>query len=186
MKTKSLLALLSVGLCLMVQPAASGEYDEGVAFLRSTQYAVALRLWQPLAEHGDARAQNQLGFLYLKGFGVNQDYAEAARWFRLAADQGFAGSEFYLGVMYEDGLGVGQDYAQAVKWYLLAATEGDIFAQGKLGNMYAHGQGVPQDYVKAQMWFNLAIDGFPTSVTKFRDGATRACRHLSHVSAQAR
>jgi TPR repeat protein len=113
MKTKSLLALLSVGLCLLVQPAASGEYEDGVASLRTTQYAVALRLWQPLAEQGDARAQNQLGFLYLKGFGVNQDYAEAAKWFRLAADQGFAAAEFYLGVMYEDGLGVRQDYVVA-------------------------------------------------------------------------
>ena len=40
------------------------------------------------AEQGDASAQYNLGVIYEKGQGVQQDYAKAYMWISLAADQG--------------------------------------------------------------------------------------------------
>ncbi len=51
-------------------------------------YAAALREWRPLAEAGNASAQNNLGFMYLNGRGVPRDYVQAHIWFNLAAGQG--------------------------------------------------------------------------------------------------
>ena len=39
---------------------------------------------------GDIRAQANLGIMYLKGDGVEQNYVEAGKWLRKAADQGDA------------------------------------------------------------------------------------------------
>ncbi len=48
-------------------------------------YAIALKEWRPLAEQGDADAQNALGEMYRSGNGVTQDDKEAMKWVRLAA-----------------------------------------------------------------------------------------------------
>jgi uncharacterized protein len=48
----------------------------------------ALREWTPLAEQGDADAQSNLGFLYVKGQGVLQDYVYAHMWWNIAASSG--------------------------------------------------------------------------------------------------
>jgi hypothetical protein len=75
---------------------AAAAYDRG-------DYATALRLYRPLADQGDAPAQNDLGLMYRDGRGVPQDYAEALTWYRLAADQGNAGAQNSLGVLYQNG-----------------------------------------------------------------------------------
>jgi uncharacterized protein len=74
------------------------------------------------AEQGQARAQGQLGDMYLKGWGVSQDYAAAATWCRKAADQGDAVAQLLLGALYNNGQGVPSDYVQAYKWLSLAAS----------------------------------------------------------------
>ena len=45
------------------------------------------------AERGDAKAQNQLGEMYVHGQGVPQNAATAAQWFRKAAAQNHAGAQ---------------------------------------------------------------------------------------------
>lgn len=51
--------------------------------------ATALRELRPLAEQGNAGAQNRLGIMYEKGQGVPQDHAAAVKWYRKAAAQGY-------------------------------------------------------------------------------------------------
>jgi len=85
-------------------------------------YAMALRLWRPLADQGHASAQISLGLMYDNGHGVPQDYAEAVKWYRKAADRGNAAAQFTLGTMYDNGHGLPQDYVEAHKWYNLAAA----------------------------------------------------------------
>ncbi len=133
--------------------AAEEAYAKG-------RYSLALRLLQPLAEQGDARAQAVLGLIYYHGRGVKQDDAEAAKWFRLAADQDEPRAQFNLGVMHAEGQGVPQDYVQAIKWYRLAAEQGEARAMFNLGVSYAEGQGTDQNYILAYMWFNLAAPRF--------------------------
>jgi TPR repeat protein len=87
---------------------AAGPLEEAVAAHERGDYAEALRLLRPLAEQGDARAQDNLGILYHDGQGVPQDYAEAVKWHRLAAEQGNAVAQDNLGFCYGKGKGVPQ------------------------------------------------------------------------------
>jgi uncharacterized protein len=64
------------------------DFDKGWAAYKSGDFATAMKEWKPLAEQGNADAQNNLGFMYRNGEGVTQDYAEAVKWFRKAAEQG--------------------------------------------------------------------------------------------------
>ncbi len=95
-------------------------FKDGLDAYNSGDYVTALRLWRPLTEQGDARAQNKLGLMYFNGQGVPQDHAEAAKWYRLAAEQGLAEAQYNLGVMHRVGQGVSQDYVQAHMWINLA------------------------------------------------------------------
>ena len=108
------------------------------------------------AEQGNAEAQYNLGWMYLKGEGVEQNLKEAVKWYRKAAEQGLAEAQCNLGLIYQNGEGVLEDDKEAVKWYRKAAEQGYAKAQWILGGMYAFGRGVPEDYVTAYAWLNIA------------------------------
>jgi len=82
-----------------------------------------------LAEKGDAKAQFNLGRMYYKGEGVEQDFKEAVKWFRKAAEQGYAAAQYSLGWMYDQGHGVMYDKVLAYAWWNLAAANGDALAK---------------------------------------------------------
>lgn len=159
----------SLMLVAMAGAAVAGPLEDGVAAEASGDYATALRLLGPLAEGGNAVAQDALGMMYREGEGVPQNYAEAAKWYRLAAEHSFvvgddpwnrliAGAQISLGEMYARGQGLPQNFAEAIKWWSKAADQGDAYAQDDLGVMYASGQGVPQDYAEAARWFRKAAN----------------------------
>jgi TPR repeat protein len=102
----------------------AGPLEDGKAAYKSGDYATAVRLLRPLADLGNADAQNNLGAIYYSGHGVPQDYAQAAEWYRRAANQGGRTEQAALGWVYEEGQGVPQDYAQAAIWYRKAANRG--------------------------------------------------------------
>ena len=110
------------------------------------------------ADGGHATAQHNLGLMYEKGRGVEQDDTEAARWFRLSADQGNASAQYCLGVMHRNGRGVEQDDTEAVRRWRLSADRGKTSAQHNLGVMYVCGSGVEQDDTEAVRWFRLSAD----------------------------
>jgi TPR repeat protein len=150
--------LLAGGLLALVLfgSATAGPLEDGEAAYKRSDFATALQLFRPLAEQGNAEAQNSLGAMYQYGQGVPKDYAQALILRRKAADQGNASAQIDLAIMYMDGDGVPQDYEQAVAWFRKAAEQGDVWGQFDLGQMYRDGHGVPQDYVRAHMWMNLA------------------------------
>jgi tetratricopeptide (TPR) repeat protein len=84
--------------------AMAGSWEDGVAAYQRSDYATALRLWQPLAEAGDPRAENNLGLLYEKGLGVAANYEIVADWYRKAAAQGHAGAQKNLADLVANGL----------------------------------------------------------------------------------
>ena len=140
--------------------AIAGPFEDADDAYRRGDYATALRLWQALAEQGDARAEFNLGLMSGIGEGGSpQDLPEAAKWFQIAADQGHAEAQYNLGLAYHNGTGVPRDYGQAVRWYRLAANQGYAMAQFNLGLMYAKGEGVPPDLVVAHVWFHLSAAG---------------------------
>ena len=52
-------------------PVVAGDWEDGRAAFRAGDHQKAVRLWKPLAEQGDARAQAMLGGMYHKGRGVS-------------------------------------------------------------------------------------------------------------------
>ncbi len=154
---RNLIGLLVIGLAVGIATAATaGPFEDGLAAAQRGDFAMALKLWRPLAAKGDANAQFNLGVMYDHGHGVPQDYVEADNWYRLAAEQGNADAQTNLGSYFRlGGHGVPQDYKEAVRWYRLAAEQGDAGAQNNLGLMYESGHGVAQDDIHAQMWYEL-------------------------------
>ena len=165
--TGILIGLFSAGPVMAYESADKAK--DGIAAYGRGDYATAVKLWEPPADHGDAISQTSLGYMYDAGKGVPRDYVKAVKWYRLAAEQGEIMAQNNLGRMYELGHGVPQDYAEAVKWYRLAAERGFGQAQSDLGRMYAFGYGVAQDYVQAHMWFNLAAAEKEVDAVHYRD-----------------
>lgn len=100
----------------------TGDLDDAWAAYKAGDYQKAIRLWRPLAEQGNVRAQNNLAHAHAKGLGVSQDWKAAAKWWAFAAEQGYARSQTSLGWVYHKGLGVPQDQKLAMKWTRLAAA----------------------------------------------------------------
>ena len=158
MKHLLTVASLAVALWLPAGPVSADQLEDAVAAYESSNYETALKLFLPLAEQGNATAQNRLGVMYRFGQGVRRDYAEAAKWFRLAGEQGHAEAQNWLGFLHAQGMGVAKDYAEAVKWRRLSAVQGNANAQDALAGMYDSGRGVPRDYAKAAKWTRLAAE----------------------------
>lgn len=91
-------------------------------------YGAAVKELRDLAEHGEARAQYDLGLLYDKGQGVAQDNQQALHWYRKAAEQGEPRAQYNLGLLYANGQGVPQDYVEAYVWIGLASAQGEAHA----------------------------------------------------------
>jgi uncharacterized protein len=74
-------------------------------FDKCTAHASPVRWRHWHRDQGDARAQYNLGSMYVRGEGVPEDYAEAARWYAKAADGGNVNAQSQLGHMYTIGRG---------------------------------------------------------------------------------
>ena len=139
-------------------PAASvdAEMDAGLAAVEKGDYPAAVKIFEGLANAGEAEAQYNLAMLYRDGKGVSKDMAQSALWFRRAAEQGLAAAQYQLGYLYDTGEGLAQSDHEAFVWYRKAAEQGHGGAQVNLGVMYANGAGVVRDLKLAYVWFNLA------------------------------
>jgi hypothetical protein len=132
------------------------EYFQGrMAFLFG-QYEMAYKIWAPLADHGYAKAQATLGWMYHTGKGVEKDLSQAYQWYEKAAKQNHPVAQNNLGVFYEQGLFVGKSATSAAKWYREAAEWGYPFAQYNLGILYLEGRGLKKDEKEAQFWLQIA------------------------------
>src|SRR6476659_8327251 len=57
----------SLMLAAIAGASVAGPLEDGEAAFKRGDYATALRLWRPLANQGDARAQYYLGAIYANG-----------------------------------------------------------------------------------------------------------------------
>lgn len=125
------------------------------------------------AEHGDARAQYDLGMRTLRGRGIEKDPALAFRIIKDSADRGNPAAQYKLAQMYRDGIGVPADVAgaswtdknsfhadeyfhEAFQGFLEKAEAGNAYANYRVATMYEKGDGVPQDAQKAQNYLREA------------------------------
>ena len=150
--------LIFLAVSLWAPPASWTDFNEGLAARDQGDYTTALRHWRPLAEQGEAAAQDELGWMYHKGYGVHRNDTEAVKWFRKAAEQGHVDGQYHLGWMYKEGRGVRQNGEAAVLWLRKAAEQGHELAQRSLGMVYYFGLGVRQNYAQALQWFRKAAE----------------------------
>ena len=123
MRTLIIIPVLLFSLLLGV-PSYSADFNKGLTAAQSGDFATALKEWKPLAEEGNAVAQNNLGLMYHNGWGVPQDYKEAVRLYRLAAEQGLADAQNNLANRYYYGEGVNKDIVYAHMWKNISASNG--------------------------------------------------------------
>jgi TPR repeat protein len=76
--------------------ASAGPLEDGMAAYNRGDYMPAIRLFRPLAEQGNARAQHLIGVMYHKGEGVARNSVRAFAWFSLAAAHGDRGAKAKL------------------------------------------------------------------------------------------
>ena len=65
------------------------DWNDGVIAYIKKDYKEAYKLWLPLAEQGNAKAQYNLGLMYVNGQGVPQDYVLAHMWWNLSGSNGY-------------------------------------------------------------------------------------------------
>lgn len=70
------------------EPAIAGPWEDGMVAYNRGDYVPALKFFRPLAQAGNAKAQNAIGVMYRKGEGVAKSSAKAFMWFSLAAKRG--------------------------------------------------------------------------------------------------
>jgi uncharacterized protein len=136
--------------------AVSAPLDDAKAAMTRGDFERALNILRPLADHGDADAQELLARMYVDGKGVPQSREIGFDWLKKAASQGRAADQYMIGVMYRTGTGIAKDEAMAASWFLKAANQGDADAQDNLGALYRYGAGVPKDFDQEFTWTEKA------------------------------
>jgi TPR repeat protein len=68
--------------------ALAGPWEDGMVAYNRGDYLPAIRLFRPLAEQGNPKAQSQVGEMYRKGEGVSRSPGRAFMWFSFAARRG--------------------------------------------------------------------------------------------------
>ena len=90
--------------CLFATGAEPQQNAEPIGDAKNLEFDISSLRRQ--ARQGDAKAEYQLGWSYMRGMGVSQNYVEAAKYLRQAAEQASPDAEFALGYLYEQGKGV--------------------------------------------------------------------------------
>ena len=143
--------------------------------------AQAARWYRQAAEKGHVMAQNELGFMYASGRGVERSYEQAMFWYGKAADQidvtetvdpyplfeaspvkGWASEAAEnLGMLYLAGRGVPKNEEMGAQWIRMAATKSaNVSAQAQLGYLYLDGRGLPEDPESGYRWIKQASDNY--------------------------
>ena len=95
----------------------------------------AYKLWQQAADR-DAKAEYNLGVMFLRGFLVVQNDETAASWFSRSEANGNSQARLALALLYHLGRGVIYSETDAIKWYQEAADHGDVDAIFNLATLY--------------------------------------------------
>jgi hypothetical protein len=82
--------LIAAVLVVRAGNALAGPWEDGMASYNRGDYAPAMRLFRPLAQQGNVKAQAAIGAMYRKGQGVAKSSAHAFMWLSLAAASGDA------------------------------------------------------------------------------------------------
>ncbi|MCM1141109.1 MAG: sel1 repeat family protein, partial [Muribaculum sp.] len=82
--------------------------------LAQTTYSKQL---ESRASNGDANAQENLGWCFHTGSGIDKDFEKAFYWYKKAAESGKSYSMYNIGIMYQNGQTDKKDEYEAAKWF---------------------------------------------------------------------
>jgi TPR repeat protein len=99
-----------------------------------------------------------IGVLYERGNGVDQNYSKAAEWFARAAENGQELGYYNLGILYYRGSGLNTDYKKAYDCFIKIADKGYSDAQYHIGILNHYGYGLPQSHSQAAEWYAKALE----------------------------
>lgn len=145
-----ILTLILISLCGL----ARAEFSAAMRAIERGHYATAERALRTPAANGDARSQNNLGYLYEHGLGVTQNYAQALNWYQKASDAGLPEARYNLATLYHLGLGVTRSQETALSLFTAAAQSGYADAEYMVGEYHRAGLGgLSRDGALALSWF---------------------------------
>jgi len=88
--------LIAAAQILGIAGAVAGPWEDGMASYNRGDYVPAIRLFRPLAQQGNAKAQSVLGVMYRRGEGVARSSVRAFIWLSRAAARGDARAKVEL------------------------------------------------------------------------------------------
>lgn len=121
------------------------QWRYGKCLLEEGRYGQALPWFEVAANQGHVTAQNDLGYMYDMGLGVNQDLEKAVALYCKAAAQGCGQALLNLGWCYEHGIGVVKDEKKAFLLYSKSSEAGNYIAKARIAQCYYDGIGVEED-----------------------------------------
>lgn len=144
----------------LLKSAAIPLADDSVALEKS--YAEEAKAALTLAEQGDARAQDVIARMFMRGRGVQEDDAKGIEWLAksLRASPGEPAFQVTLGKMYSDDTDqvLKHDYAKAMKLFRQAAAQRNAQADYEIGFLYDFGDGVAKSPAEAMKWFRQSAE----------------------------
>jgi TPR repeat protein len=147
---------------------------------------IALKLFQSLAEKGNAKAQYHLAIMYEHGWGTSVDPKKAVDLYTKAAKQSLVPAESRLGEIYLHGTLVLQDLTKARAWFEKAAKAQSSEAEQELGDIFERGLGVPADPIESYAWNALAAQHDNSLAAMQRDRVLRTLSPDQQAKAEAR
>jgi TPR repeat protein len=122
---RATILVLTLTASVVLTPAHSHDYNDGLLAAEVGDYDTAVGKWQPLAKQGDAMAQFNLALLYHRGLGVPIDEAKAVAWYQKSAENGYTKAQEFLAAAYQEGwFGLPRDSLKAEYWNLRLAEQG--------------------------------------------------------------
>ena len=127
---------------------------------------LANQMWEEMfndnlenAKAGEVEAQYEVGIMYLKGQGVDEDRKKAIQWLNSASDAGNEQAAAKLRRMDEQQ----EKFAELQK----QASAGDAEAQYEMAMMYLKGRGTEKDETRARLWLGKASElGYEKAITR--------------------
>ncbi|WOL02583.1 hypothetical protein Cni_G11302 [Canna indica] len=121
--------------------------------------------WLALASrHKYYPAYNGLGYLYVKGYGVEEkNYTKAREYFLKAAEHNDPSGYYNLGMLYLKGIGVKKDIAAATKFFITSANAGKPKAIYQVARLFEKGLGLNKDVQMATYLYKTVAEMGPWS-----------------------
>jgi TPR repeat protein len=160
MKTLLCAALLAAMFSDTAVAAPTETLQDAQAAIQAGDKIRALGIYTMLAQEGNAKAEYNLGQMYISGDGVPQDVDEAQNWYRRSAEHGYSEAQYTLGALHFRQVAALKSHEEAVEWYRKAAEQGHARSQLNLGDLYFKGEVVQQDVPTALEWYRRsAVQG---------------------------